>query len=374
MKKNCIGILGGGQLCQMLAEYLTEAGKNVYFIDPSSDPPAKHTKAIHIQKNYDDFKALDILISECDVITYEFENIPMESLDYLDKKIDIFPSKYILSISQNRLNEKSNFMKCGIKTPSFFKFDKDTNFERELEKTNIKLPVIIKTNTLGYDGKGQYHINSKDEIIKKINLLDKNIEYIVEEKIDFIKEFSVIIGRNHNKEIYCFEPIENIHKNGILDISISPSRISESIKNKSINLATKFVEKNNLIGILTIEMFLDKKNNILFNEIAPRPHNSGHLTRESHSISQFEMLGKILVEDKIQKPRVEKNAIMKNILGDFFINKNYKNVISEISDAPDHFVKMYHKEEAKIGRKMGHVTIFTNDIENTIVKINKLID
>lgn len=374
MKKNSIGILGGGQLCQMLAEYLLKNGNEVYFIDPSPNPPAKFTEAVHINKNYDDLSALDKLIDNCDVVTYEFENIPLKCLDYLEGKINIFPSKQILSISQNRLNEKNNFTKCQIKTPSFISFNKKNNLEKELQKAGIEFPVILKTNTLGYDGKGQYHIEKKENIDKTINLLDKNIDYIVEKKIEFQKEFSVIIGRNQNGEIFHFDPIENIHKNGILDISISPPRIDKNTMNNATDLAKKFVIKNNLIGIIAIEMFLNLNNEILFNEIAPRPHNSGHLTIESHSISQFGMLGKILTNKKMEKPIIKKSAIMKNILGDFFINKDYKKILRKISSTPNHFVKMYNKDEAKTGRKMGHVTIFTEDIEKSIVKINELID
>ena len=374
MKKNSIGILGGGQLCQMLAEYLISNGNEVYFIDPSPNPPAKHTKAIHIQDDYDDLGALEKLIDNCNVITYEFENIPLKSLEFLEKKINIYPSKKILSVAQNRLNEKNNFIKCGIKTPKFFSFNKRDDLKNKLKKENIETPIIIKTNTLGYDGKGQFHIEKKEEISSILELLDDGTDYIVEQKIKFKKEFSVIIGRNYNGEIFHFDPFENIHKNGILDISISPARIDQNTINDATELAKKFVTKNNLIGIIAIEMFLDNNNSILFNEIAPRPHNSGHLTIESHSLSQFGMLGKILNNERIEKPVIKKSSIMKNILGEFFINKDHKKILEKISMTPNHFVKMYNKDEPKIGRKMGHVTIFTENIERSIVKINKLID
>ncbi|MEC7837841.1 MAG: 5-(carboxyamino)imidazole ribonucleotide synthase [Chloroflexota bacterium] len=374
MKKKSVGILGGGQLCQMLAESLIKDNKTVYFIDPAPSPPAKFTKSIHIQKDYEDRSALDILINNCDVITYEFENIPLKCLDYLDGKIQIFPSKFILSISQNRLNEKNNFIECNINTPKFIRYSKKLDLKKELKSSNINLPVIIKTNTLGYDGKGQFHLDSLDKIIEISKKLDTKTDYIIEEKIKFKKEFSIIIGRNKLKEIFYFDPIENIHKNGILDISISPARLDESVKKEAINLAKKFINKINLTGIIAIEMFLDENNNILFNEIAPRPHNSGHLTRDAHSISQFSVLGSILTEKKFEAPKIKKQAIMKNILGDFFEKKDYEKIIEEISKLPDHFVKMYNKEQAKPGRKMGHITIITKDIENSIVKINELID
>jgi len=374
MKKQSVGILGGGQLCQMLAEHLINNNKTVYFIDPSLSPPAKFTNAKHICKDYEDTDALDFLINNCDVITYEFENIPIKCLNYLEGKIQILPSKFILSISQNRLNEKSHIIKSGINTPKFIKYNNNLNLEEELKKANIKLPVIIKTNTLGYDGKGQYHINSRDKIIETTSKLDRNTDYIIEDKIQFKKEFSVIIGKNTHKQIFCFDPIENIHKNGILDISISPARINPSTKTKAINLAKKFINKIDLTGIIAIEMFLDQNNIILFNEIAPRPHNSGHLTREAHTISQFELLGKILTNEKFKSPENKYPAVMKNILGDFFQKKDSKKIIKEISDLPNHFVKMYNKDEAKTGRKMGHITIITEDVENAIVKINELID
>ncbi|MBL07299.1 MAG: 5-(carboxyamino)imidazole ribonucleotide synthase [Chloroflexi bacterium] len=374
MKKNTIGILGGGQLCQMLAEYLTKNNKIVYFIDPSDSPPASHTLAKHIKKAYDDTVALDELINKCNVITYEFENIPLETLEYLEKKIEILPSKFVLSISQNRLNEKRNFIKCGIRTPKFVPYNNKIDLEEQLISAKINLPVIIKTNRLGYDGKGQFRVNNKNEINHLMNQLDENIDYIVEEKISFKKEISIVIGRNKEKEIFFFDPIENIHKNGILDTSIFPARIDESTKNKAIDLSKRFVKEIDLIGIIAIEMFIDEDNEILFNEIAPRPHNSGHLTRESHLLSQFGLLGKIICDEKLENPEPINTALMKNILGEFFLKKDHEKIISKLKSSSNYFIKLYNKDEAKIGRKMGHITVITNDIENTIIKINQLID
>ena len=374
MKKNTIGILGGGQLCQMLAEYLTKNNKIVYFIDPSDSPPASHTLAKHIKKAYDDTVALDELINKCNVITYEFENIPLETLEYLEKKIEILPSRFVLSISQNRLNEKRNFIKCGIRTPKFVPYNNKIDLEEQLISAKINLPVIIKTNRLGYDGKGQFRVNNKNEINHLMNQLDENIDYIVEEKISFKKEISIVIGRNKEKEIFFFDPIENIHKNGILDTSIFPARIDESTKNKAIDLSKRFVKEIDLIGIIAIEMFIDEDNEILFNEIAPRPHNSGHLTRESHLLSQFGLLGKIICDEKLENPEPINTALMKNILGEFFIKKDHEKIISKLKSSSNYFIKLYNKDEAKIGRKMGHITVITNDIENTIIKINQLID
>ena len=374
MENNIIGIIGGGQLCQMLSEYLFSIGKKVIFIDPSENPPAKNTAAIHIKKKFDDIDALKYLSKNCDIITYEFENVPIESLILINKDIEIHPSPYILSISQNRLNEKKNFKKYGIKTPNFASFNKDKDLYRIIEKSKIKFPLIIKTNTLGYDGKGQYRINSSNDVDKILTSLEKDQDYIIEELVNFKKEFSVIIGKDLSENTIFFNPIENIHKNGILDISIYPARISEKIREQAINLAKRFSNEVKLTGILAIEMFIDNKDDILFNEIAPRPHNSGHLTIESHSISQFGLLGDIISNKKINTPVSNKKALMKNILGDFFLKKNHKDIIREIENMDNHFIKLYKKDEIKIGRKMGHITIITDDIENSMVKINNLID
>jgi 5-(carboxyamino)imidazole ribonucleotide synthase len=374
LKINTIGILGGGQLCQMLSEYLTLQNKKVYFLDPNKNPPAKFTNAIHIQKNYDDAESLKFLSEKCDVITYEFENIPIKSLEKIEKKIKIIPSSYILSISQNRLNEKTNFIRCGINTPKFISFSKKDTLQDLLYKSKMNFPVIIKTNTMGYDGKGQIKLESLSEVGKALNSLPENNEFIIEEKINFNKEFSVIIGKDIHGNIANFEPIENIHKDGILDISIFPARIPDQIKKNAIKLASKFLKQIDLIGIVAIEMFLDNNENILFNEIAPRPHNSGHLTIESHSISQFEMLGKIISREKIYNPVSRNTAFMKNLLGDFFMKKNCNDILNEISSRPNHFVKLYNKDEVKVGRKMGHVTVLTDEVENALVNINNLIN
>ena len=374
MENNIIGIIGGGQLCQMLSEYLFSIGKKVIFIDPSENPPAKNTAAIHIKKKFDDIEALKYLSKNCDIITYEFENVPIESLILINKDIEIHPSPYILSISQNRLIEKKNFKKYGIKTPNFASFNKDKDLYKIIEKSKIKFPLIIKTNTLGYDGKGQYRIHSSNDVDKILTSLEKDLDYIIEEVVDFKKEFSVIIGKDLSGNTIFFNPIENIHKNGILDISIYPARISEKIREKAINLAKRFSNEVKLTGILAIEMFIDNKDDILFNEIAPRPHNSGHLTIESHSISQFGLLGDIISNKKINTPLSSKKALMKNLLGEFFLKKNHKDIIREIENMDNHFIKLYKKDEIKIGRKMGHITIITDDIENSMVKINNLID
>ena len=374
MNINTIGILGGGQLCQMLSEYLTSQNKKVYFIDPNKNPPAKFTNAVHIQKNYDDSKSLKFLSEKCDVITYEFENIPIKSLKKIEKKINIFPSSYILSISQNRLNEKTNFIKYNINTPKFISFSKKKTLQDSIYKSKMNFPLIIKTNTMGYDGKGQFKLESLSQVEKTLSALPKNNDFIIEEKINFNKEFSVIIGKDIHGNIANFDPIENIHKDGILDISIFPARIPEQIKKNAIKLATKFIKQIELIGIVAIEMFLDNNENILFNEIAPRPHNSGHLTIESHSISQFGMLGKIISGEQIYNPISNKIAFMKNLLGDFFMKKNCNDILNEISSRPNHFVKLYNKEEVKVGRKMGHITVLTDDIETSLVNINNLIN
>ncbi len=247
-------------------------------------------------------------------------------------------------------------------------------FKKKIAESNMKFPMIIKTNRMGYDGKGQYQIKKVEDLEKIKNELSGNIDYIIEEKIDFFKEISVIIGRNKNDEVVCFDPIENIHKNGILDISIFPSRIDGNIKKEAILLAEKFVKEIDLRGLVAIEMFLDKEMKILFNEIAPRPHNSGHLTRETHSLSQFGVLGNILTENIIETPKPKYSAIMKNILGDFFTKKDYEKRLTKIAASPNHYLKMYNKDEPKIGRKMGHITIITKDIQNSIVKINDLIN
>ena len=194
----------------MLSEYLDSIGKKVYFIDPSENPPAKNTNAIHIRKDYGDKEALEFLSKNCDAITYEFENIPVESLSFLNKDISINPSPYILSISQNRLNEKTNFTRCGINTPNFTRFNKGDALVSVMKESNINFPIILKTNTLGYDGKGQYRINTYKDFENNLQFLDEMTDYIIEEVINFKKEFSVIIGKDCFGNIEYFQPIENL--------------------------------------------------------------------------------------------------------------------------------------------------------------------
>ncbi|SVB85645.1 uncharacterized protein METZ01_LOCUS238499, partial [marine metagenome] len=352
MKNKSIGILGGGQLCQMLSNFLISQNEKVYFLDPTKNPPAINTGAQHIKKNYDDDDAIDFIIEKCKFITYEFENIPIKTVEKLEKHIPVFPSSSILKIAQNRNLEKKEFINSGIKTPKFIYAQDKSSIEDILNNTNITLPVIIKTNTMGYDGKGQIVLKDKKEIASILNKLPQNTEFIIEEKIQFSKEISVIVGRDKLDNLYNFLPIENIHKNGILDYSIYPARIDEELSDKAIFLAKKFASNLNLTGIMAVEMFIDEKNEIYFNEIAPRPHNSGHLTIESHNESQYSMLGKIILGGKIRSPKSNVKAIMKNILGEFYLKDNYEEILSNINKVDNHYIHIYNKSNPKIGRKM----------------------
>ena len=374
MKNKSIGILGGGQLCQMLSNFLISQNEKVYFLDPTKNAPAINTGAQHIKKNYDDDDAIDFIIEKCKFITYEFENIPIKTVEKLEKHIPVFPSSSILKIAQNRNLEKKEFINSGIKTPKFIYAQDKSSIEDILNNTNITLPVIIKTNTMGYDGKGQIVLKDKKKIASILNKLPQNTEFIIEEKIQFSKEISVIVGRDKLDNLYNFLPIENIHKNGILDYSIYPARIDEELSDKAIFLAKKFASNLNLTGIMAVEMFIDEKNEIYFNEIAPRPHNSGHLTIESHNESQYSMLGKIILGGKIRSPKSNVKAIMKNILGEFYLKDNYEEILSNINKVDNHYIHIYNKSNPKIGRKMGHITVITDDIEKSIDKINTNID
>ena len=370
MKNKSIGILGGGQLCQMLSNFLISQNEKVYFLDPTEKPPAINTGAQHIKKNYDDDNAIGFLIEKCKFITYEFENIPIKTVEELEKHIPVFPSSSILKIAQNRTLEKKEFIKSGIKTPKFIYVKDKSSIEDTLNNTYINLPVIIKTNTMGYDGKGQSVLKDRNEFENILSILPQKTEFIIEEKINFSKEISVIVGRDKFENLYNFSPIENIHKNGILDYSIYPARIGDELSKKAICLAKKFATNLNLIGIMAVEMFIDEKNEIYFNEIAPRPHNSGHLTIESHNESQYSMLGKIILGEKIRPPKSNVKSIMKNILGEFYLKDNYEKILSNINKEDNHYIHIYNKSSAKIGRKMGHITVITDDIEKTIDKMN----
>jgi 5-(carboxyamino)imidazole ribonucleotide synthase len=344
MSNPTLGIIGGGQLGRLLAESAKKLNVETVILSDDVNAPAKNFTKNFFSGNYEDEKIINEFISKVDLITFEFENIPYKILKNINEQKSVLPNPKINKLIQNRYAEKDFLNKNDIRTTRYTLI-KD---EDEIKINQSLIPGLLKTCTLGYDGKGQYKINSIKDINENI---DFNKQYILEKIINIKKEISVIITRFGHQKYEIYEPIENVHEDQILKHSKIPANIPDSIKNKSIDWTTKIVEDLDYIGTLCVEYFIDKNNNLYANEIAPRVHNSGHLTINTHNISQFENHIRAVCGLKKIETKKMHNAKMINIIGSEILN--FRNKIFKDNE----FFYDYLKTEIRDKRKMGHLTI-----------------
>ena len=340
-----LGIIGGGQLGSMLASAAKKINiKTVIFCDDKNAPGQKFSDKF-ICADYSDDKAINQFTGVSDIITFEFENIPYETLNKINKIKSVLPHPSVNKIIQNRLFEKNFINKLNIRTTLYTSIKK----ESEIFENQNFLPGILKTCTLGYDGKGQYKINSIEDL--KNLTINYNNDYILEKFIKLKKEISVIITRFKSKQYEIYEPFENVHEDQILKNSKIPADISKENFEKSKLWTTQIAEALDYVGTLCVEFFIDKNDILYVNEIAPRVHNSGHLTINAYNVSQFENHVRAVCQLKKITLSKNSNAEMINLLGDqitLYKNKNLK---------PNEFFFDYLKKEIKPKRKMGHLTI-----------------
>ena len=345
MSKKNLGIIGGGQLGSMLSEAAKKLNiKTVVYAD-DIDAPAQNFCNEFIQGEYSDKEKIKKFINKVDVITYEFENIPYETLDKINQLKPVLPKPSINRLIQHRIAEKDFINKLNIRTTRYVLVEKKT----DLETLNDFFPGILKTTTMGYDGKGQYPIK-KIEDLDNANI-DFSKEYVLEKLVKLQKEISVILTRfgNNNYEIY--EPIENTHQNQILKYSEIPANINKKILDQSKDWATRIAEELKYIGTLCVEFFIDRNENLYVNEIAPRVHNSGHLTINAYNISQFENHVRAVCSlEKISLKKLS-NAKMINLIG-----KEIEPYRQNLKLNDQEFFFDYLKKEIKEKRKMGHIT------------------
>ena len=344
MSKLNLGILGGGQLGSMLATAAKKLDINTIIYCDDKDAPAQKFSDNFLIGNYNDENKISEFTNKVDVVTFEFENIPFDTLEFINKHKQVLPKPNINQVIQNRFLEKKFVNSLNIKTTDYVMVK---NLQDLHNNVNF-LPGILKTTTLGYDGKGQFKLNSKNDIEKLKIDFDK--EYILEKVVNLKKEISVIITRFKNQTYEIYEPIENIHEDQILKFSEIPANINENVLNLSTEWAKKISEELNYIGTLCVEYFIDEKDNVYVNEIAPRVHNSGHLTINSHNISQFENhIRAVCGMNKIETKK-KFNAKMINLIGDDITKYRNKRI------QENEFFFDYLKKEIKPKRKMGHFT------------------
>jgi 5-(carboxyamino)imidazole ribonucleotide synthase len=344
MSKPTLGIIGGGQLGSMLTIAANKLEiKTVIFCD-DVDAPAQNFSNQFIHGQYNDQNKINEFINKVDFVTYEFENIPYDTLSEINKIKPVLPKPSINRIIQHRLAEKDFINRLNIKTTRYVSIKKKS----EILAAEDLLPGLLKTVTLGYDGKGQHPIKDLKDV-DSLNI-DYSKGYILEKLVKLKKEISIIFTRFGNNQYVIYEPIENIHENQILKHSKIPAEISDKILNQSKLWAKQIAEELKYVGTLCVEFFIDRNDNLYVNEVAPRVHNSGHLTINAYNISQFENHVRAVCQlEQIPLKKIS-NAEMVNIIGDqinIYRNNEFK---------PNEFFFDYLKKEIKSKRKMGHIT------------------
>lgn len=353
-----LGVLGGGQLGRMFAYAARVLGYHVIVLDPDLHSPAAQFADAHLCADYDDQAALLELGKRCAAITTEFENVPARSLELLATLSTVRPAAGAVAIAQDRIAEKSYLAGQGFPVTPFAVI----RTERELHAalSNIPLPAILKRSRLGYDGKGQAPVTNLEHAITAFHTLGDEA-CVLEQRVSLEKEISVIVARGADGETACFPVAENQHQNGILDISIVPARIGMALANQAAGMAIKLAERLDYCGVLAVEFFVLADDKLLINEIAPRPHNSGHYTLDACVTSQFEQQVRTLCGLPLSSPRLLSPAVMVNLLGDLW------------SEGEPHWEKLlrhkrvklhlYGKSEPRPGRKMGHFTCLDESLE-----------
>jgi len=342
-----IGIIGGGQLGKMMAVAAAQMGYSTVVFSDQKDSPACSVATEVVIAPYSDRVAWDTFKKMCDIATYEWENVPLNFIQYLEKENLVKPCSNILRIAQNRIYEKDFIRSLNIDTPRYQKITDKKSFFEALSL--IGFPCILKTCEMGYDGKGQYDINFNDDL-EKIWEESKGSEKILEKKIPFEKEISIIAARNSYGQFSTFAPVHNIHKDKILDISIAPADVSEMVSQKAIQDTRRIMEAVNYTGVMAVEFFVTYEKTIIANEIAPRPHNSGHWTIDACYTSQFEQHIRAICNLRLGSTACHSKAVMKNLVGSDVLNWQ------KFENSGKCKLHIYGKKTLKSKRKMGHLT------------------
>ena len=344
-----IGIIGGGQLGRMLSVAASRLGFKSHIFEPGANPPAAQVADVVTTAGYDDAAALKAFAESVDVITYEFENIPTEALDIVEAIRPVRPCREALRVSQDRLVEKAFLTELGLKTAPFAAVDDAEDLAEAIAA--IGLPAILKTRRFGYDGKGQARIMTADDAEQALADM-AGAPSILEGFVDFSHEVSVIAARGVDGEVACFDPGENVHKDGILSTTTVPARLTASQRTDAVLLAAQILNRLKYVGVMGVELFVTPKG-LIVNEIAPRVHNSGHWTQNGCAVDQFEQHIRAVTGWPLGDGGRHSDVIMENLIGDDM------NRVPEIAKEPNAALHLYGKAEVKAGRKMGHVNRVT---------------
>jgi len=362
-----LGMLGGGQLGRMFTIAARTMGYDVVVLDPNIKSPAGELATTHICADYSDQAALAQIAKNCDVITTEFENVPASTLASLAKTKPVRPGTKAISIAQDRIQEKRFLKDNGFYTAPFAVINSLDDLKNNI--STIGTPAILKVSRLGYDGKGQFAINTEPDIEKAWRALEGEA-CVLEQRVPLDIEVSVVLARGTEGQVTSYPVSENIHQGGILDISIVPARIDQAVKIKVINMAKDIAIALDYVGIMAVEFFISD-GKILVNEIAPRPHNSGHYTLDACITDQFEQQVRAICGLTLGDTTLLTPVVMINMLGDIWHNGNAPQW-QKLLDHPNVKLHLYGKPEARPGRKMGHFNVLSENIDDALKLAKKL--
>lgn len=354
-----LGMLGGGQLGRFFVIAAHEMGYRALVLDPDPHSPAGRIADEHLVAAYDDADALDRIGETCAAVTTEFENVPADSMAYLSKYLPVRPSAQCVAIAQNREREKTFLRDNGFPVGPFTLVRRESDIDAVGDDL---LPGVLKIARFGYDGKGQARVATRDQVRQAFHHF-KSETCVLERFLPLDLEMSVVLARGYDGQSSCFTAAENRHRHGILDVSIAPARVAESLRGEAEALALDLASRLDYVGVLGVEFFVSN-GSLLINEIAPRPHNSGHYTIDACTTSQFEQQVRVLCGLPLGDARLHTPAAMVNLLGDVWHAGEPR--WNELLRQPRLKLHLYGKHHARPGRKMGHFTALDPDVESAV--------
>ncbi len=357
-----LGMIAGGQIGGFFTEAALRMGYKISVWDPDINAPAKRLATNSFTGDFENKDLESKFEKSVSAVSIEWENVPSNLIKNLEKNVVVKPGSKSLSLAQDRIKEKTFLTKNKFPITEHL----GINSLNEITKVSFGFPWIIKTATLGYDGHGQWYIKNIEDVYNASSLQSNETPMVVEKVVEYKCELSVVIAIDDNQNLIAYPPTENIHENGILKMSISPARISNQIKDNAVDLASNVIKSIGDPGVFCVEMFLTKDDDLLVNEIAPRPHNSGHHTIDVFTISQYEHQVRILTGLPVKPPVMLSKSVLLNVLGDEFTNLiNNENII-KILKSLDAKLYLYGKTSVRPGRKMGHILFCGSALKDLI--------
>jgi 5-(carboxyamino)imidazole ribonucleotide synthase len=363
-----LGMLGGGQLGRMFTVAARTMGYHVIVLDPSPDSPAGRMADEHLRAAYADDWALTQMAQACDAVTTEFENIPAETLQRLERARPVRPSSMVLQSTQDRIREKMFIRNAGLATADFVAIRSADELGAAFSR--LMPPLILKRSAFGYDGKGQADVEDYDELCNAFDRLGK-VPCVLERRLELKLELSIVLARSSDGRTACFPPAENIHRRGILKTSIVPARADARLAEQALSMATGLAEALDYCGVMAVEFFVTRDGSLLVNEIAPRPHNSGHYTIDACVTSQFEQQVRMVCGLPPGDTKLLSPVVMVNLLGDLWSDERPD--WSRLLRHPNVKLHLYGKREARPGRKMGHFCYLHEDLDIAIGEAQDLL-